>query len=113
VDGLDLIRKKLIPNSLPTTKYQIKTDNSGVSLTGGHPSRSYDLVHPAVSRILTRGLLSLIQIDEGRKAHPRDPGSWAVRLGPRTFSISVVVSFGEGFIWADPLDITAVLAKPQ
>jgi len=39
-------------------KHQIKIDNSGVSLTGWYPSRSYDLIYSAVSRTLTQGLLS-------------------------------------------------------
>ena len=77
-------------------KHQIKIDNSGVSLTGWYPSRSYDLIYSAVSRNLTRGLPSPIQTDETRKAHSRDPGSSATRLAPRALSTGVVDSFGEG-----------------
>jgi hypothetical protein len=77
-------------------KHQIKIDNSGVSLTGCYPSRSYDLVYSAVSR-LTRGLLSSIQIDEASKADPRDPEPSAARLVPRRFSAGVVDSLGGGF----------------
>ena len=36
------------------------------------------------------------------------PGPSAVRLEPRAFSTGVVVSLGEGFVWIDPLDITAL-----
>ena len=34
------------------------------------------------------------------KGHPpRDPGPSAARLGPRAFSVGVVDSLGEGFVW--------------
>ncbi len=32
----------------------------------------------------------------------------ATRLAPRAFSVGVVVSLGEGFVWINPLDITGL-----
>ena len=45
---------------------------------------------PLQPRTKNQGLLSPLQIDEARKAHPRDPGSSAARLGPRALSAGVV-----------------------
>ena len=45
---------------------------------------------------------------EARKGDPRERGSRAVRLGPRSFSVGGVDSLGEGFVWINPLDITAL-----
>ena len=39
---------------------------------------------------------------------PQDQGSSAARLGPRAFSVGVVDSLGEGFVWINPLDLTAL-----
>ena len=55
-----------------------------------------------------RGLLSPIQTVETRKADPRGPGSSAARLGPWALSAGVVDSLGEGFVWINPLDTTAL-----
>ena len=51
-----------------------------------------------VSAILFRGLLSPIQTEETRQAHPGPPYPRAPRLGPRPYSISLVNSFGGNFV---------------
>jgi hypothetical protein len=51
-----------------------------------------------VSAILFRGLLSPIQTDETRQAHPGPPYPRAPRLGPRAFSVGSVDSFGDNFV---------------
>ena len=57
---------------------------------------------------LTRGLLCSIQTVETRTADPRGPEPSTPHLAPRGFSAGVVVSLGEGFVWINPLDITAL-----
>jgi len=59
-------------------------------------------------RTKSRGLLSPIHINGGRKAHSRGPEPSATRLAPRAFSTGVVDSFGWGFVWINPLDLTAL-----
>ena len=39
---------------------------------------------------------------------PQGPEPSAARLGPRGFSAGGVGSFGEDFVWINPLDITAL-----
>ena len=46
-----------------------------------------------------RGLLSSIQMKEGRKAHPRGPEPSATHLGYRALSTGVVDSLGDGFVY--------------
>ena len=45
---------------------------------------------------------------EVRKADPRGRGPNALHLAPRAFSTGVVDSFGWGFVWINPLDLTAL-----
>ena len=50
-------------------------------------------------RTIVRGLLSPLQINEGRKATHPGPEPSAARLAPWAFSTGVIVSLGEGFVW--------------
>jgi hypothetical protein len=59
-------------------------------------------------RSKNQGLLRPIQMTEARKTDSRDPGSRGARLAPWGFSTGVVDSLGEGFVWINPLDITAL-----
>ena len=47
-------------------------------------------------------------MNEVRKADPRDPESSTLHLAPRAFGTGVVDSLGEGFVWINPLDTTAL-----
>jgi len=58
-----------------------------------------------------KGLLSPTHINEARKADPRDPGSSALRLAPRGFSVGVVVSLGGGFVWKIAISIHAPISN--
>ena len=59
-------------------------------------------------RTKNRGLLSPLQTVETRKAGPLGPEPSAARLAPRAFSTGAVDSFGWGFVWINPLDLTAL-----
>jgi len=46
---------------------------------------------------------------EARRAHPQGrPEPSAARRAPWAFSTGVVDSFGWGFVWINPLDLTAL-----
>ena len=47
-------------------------------------------------------------MNEVRKTDPKDPKSSTLHLAPRGFSAGGVGSFGEDFVWINPLDITAL-----
>ena len=47
-------------------------------------------------------------MNEVRKTDPWDPESSTLHLAPRGFSTGVVDSLGEGFVWINPLDLTAL-----
>jgi hypothetical protein len=59
-------------------------------------------------RTKNRGLLRQIRMDQARKADLRGPEPSAARLGPRAFCTDEVDSLGEGFVWINPLDLTAL-----
>jgi hypothetical protein len=58
-----------------------------------------------------RGLLSLIQTVERRKAGPLGPEPSAARLGPWGFSTGVVVSLEEGFVLKLISELNALLDR--
>ena len=60
------------------------------------------------TKIKQKNPLKVISDDQVETLHHTDAEPSAERLAPRAFSVGVVDSLGEVFVWINPLDITAL-----
>jgi hypothetical protein len=83
--------------------------NPRLSASGSLRLTVFRAAHPCdVLAIWFRGLLTQSHDNEDARPCTQAPEPSAAHLAPRASSVGVVVSLGEGFVWINPLDITAL-----